>query len=196
MTGIILAGGENRRMGRDKAFLTLAGKPLIEYVLAALDGAVGRIIVVTNSPDLYGKYGVTTVTDVFDARGPLTGIYSGMQASDEAYYFVVACDMPFLNRDLIAYMAACADGYDVIVPESGGNYEPLHAIYHRRLLPRMEAEIRHGRQRVQALFDAARVRIVPDEDIRRFDPGRRSFINLNTPEQYKEVSCSDLVRQS
>ena len=196
MTGIILAGGENRRMGRDKAFLTIAGRPLIERVLSALDGIVGRIIIVTNSPARYGEYGVTTVTDAFDARGPLTGIYSGMQASDDAYHFIVACDMPFLNRNLISHMTASADGYDVVVPERGGKYEPLHAVYHRRLLTLMESEIRDGRQGVQALFGAVRVRTVADEEIKKFDPECRSFINLNTPEQYKEVSCSDLVHQN
>jgi molybdopterin-guanine dinucleotide biosynthesis protein A len=191
MTGIILAGGENRRMGRDKAFLSIAGRPMIEHVLAAFRAVVGRIFIVTNAPGRYGGYAVTAVTDAFDTRGPLTGIYSGMAASDDEYHFVAACDMPFLEPGLMRFMAGLADGPDAVVPLVGGQYEPLLAIYHHRLLPLMEDRIRRGVQRVQALYDGLDLRPVTEEEIRRFDPGKRSFINLNTPAQYKEVSCSD-----
>lgn len=191
MTGIVLAGGENRRMGRDKAFLSIAGRPLIEHVFAAFRAIVGRIIVVTNAPALYGQYDVATVTDAVGARGPLTGIYSGMAVSDDDYCFIAACDMPFLEPGLLRFMAGLADGPDVVVPRVGGQYEPLLAIYHCRLLPLMEARVRQGVQRVQALYDELSLRPVTEEEIRRFDPGKRSFINLNTPAQYEEVSCSD-----
>jgi molybdopterin-guanine dinucleotide biosynthesis protein A len=196
MKGIILAGGENRRMGRDKAFLSIAGRPMIEHVLAAFRTVFERTVVVTNAPARYERYGVTAVADAFDARGPLTGIYSGMAASGDEYSFVAACDMPFLEPGLMRFMAGLADGPDVVVPLVGGQYEPLLAIYHRGLLPLMEDSIRQGEQRVQALYEGLDLRPVTEEEIGRFDPKRRSLINLNTPEQYEEALCSDLVRQS
>lgn len=196
MTGIVLAGGENRRMGRDKAFLKLAGIPLIEHVLLSLKGVCEDIIIVTNAPQSYQTYGVTVTTDVFDKRGPLTGIYSGLLRSVDEYNFVVACDMPFLNPRLIAYMAGLAPGYDVVVPAVGGFYEPLHAVYNRGLVPVIEEQIRRDRQRIQELFGSLRVRYVLEQDIDRFDPGRMSFKNLNTPQEYEEAACADWERRN
>ena len=193
MTGIVLAGGENRRMGTDKAFLSVDGRPLIQHVLAVLTGIFPRVIIVTNSPEAYGNYVQTIVTDVIEKRGPLTGIHAGLRASVDEYNFIVACDMPFLNPGLITFMTEAAEGYDVVVPELRGQYEPLHALYHRRLLPAIEGLIARDSRAIQELFSGARVRSITVDEINRFDPRRRSFINLNTPQEYKEVLCSDSV---
>ena len=100
--------------------------------------------------------------------------------------------MPFLNAKLIEYMMASAEGYDIVVPKTGNRYEPLHALYHRSLLPRIEKHVRGGSGRIQELYRNARVLHITEEEIGRFDPLRRSFMNLNTPEEYKEALCSDL----
>lgn len=191
MTGIVLAGGENRRMGTDKAFLAFDGRPLIEHILAVFRGLFPRVIVVTNSPARYAGYAVDAVTDVGDRRGPLTGLYSGLQRSADEYNFVVACDMPFLNRGLIAYMAEAAAGYDIVVPRVNDFFEPLHAVYRKALLPVIESSLRRESPTIRGLFAQAKVRYITEEEIERFDPGRRSFRNLNTPEEYKEALCSD-----
>ncbi len=196
MTGIILAGGENRRMGTDKAFLEVAGRPLVERVINVLKGLFERVIVVTNTPQAYTRYAVSVVTDAIDKRGPLTGIYSGLLASKDDYNFVAACDMPFLNSGLIGHMAMEAEGYDVVVPEIHGNVEPLHAVYHQRLLPLIESQIRRDTRQIRKIFDGVKVRRITDEEIDRFDPERRSFINLNTPKEYEEAVCLDLECRS
>jgi molybdopterin-guanine dinucleotide biosynthesis protein A len=191
MTGIVLAGGENKRMGMDKAFLKLDGIPMIEHVLRSLKAVCRDIIIVTNSPRAYEAYEATVVTDAFDMRGPLTGIYSGLQKSADEYNFVVACDMPFLNPDLMAYMAGLAEGYDIVVPALGNMFEPLHAVYRKGLVPVIEAQIMQRRQRIRELFGNQRVRYVAEEEIDRFDPARKSFKNLNTPREYEEAACAD-----
>jgi molybdenum cofactor guanylyltransferase len=191
MTGIVLAGGENKRMGMDKAFLKLDGIPMIEHVLRSLKAVCRDIIIVTNSPQSYEAYGVVVVTDAFDMRGPLTGIYSGLQKSADEYNFVVACDMPFLNPDLMAYMAGLAEGYDIVVPAVDGMLEPLHAVYRKGLVPVIEAQIMQRKQRIRELFGNQRVRYVAEEEIDRFDPARKSFKNLNTPREYEEAACAD-----
>ena len=191
MTGIILAGGENRRMGTDKAFLEINGKPLVERILAVFSMLFTRIIVVTNTPDRYRSYDVEAVPDALDIRGPLTGIYSGLQRSSDEYNFVAACDMPFLNPGLISYMEEIAVGQDAVVPKFNGFLEPLHAIYRRRILPIMEAQIRLQDRRIRGLFDHIQVRYVTEEEIVRFDPLKKSFRNLNTPKEYKEAVCLD-----
>ncbi len=191
MTGIVLAGGENRRMGTDKAFLKVAGMPMIEHVLRALRKSVERIIIVTNSPVAYASYDALVITDACDKRGPLTGIYSGLLHSRDEYNVVVACDMPFLNPRLLSYMTGLAGEYDAVLPKIGDFTEPLHAVYRRGLLPVIEDHIKKGQQRIQNIFPGLRVRYLTEKEIDRFDPLRRSFINLNTPEEYKEATCSD-----
>ena len=191
MTGIILAGGESRRMGTDKAFLDIGGKLMIEQVLEVMSGLFPQCIIVTNTPDQYRSYGIELVGDVFDLRGSLNGIYSGLLRSKSEYNFVVACDMPFLNPRLIAYMGEVAEGHDVVVPRYQGYLEPLHAVYRRRLLPAIEAQIRKRDPRIRNMFPHIDVRYLTEEEIDRFDPERRSFKNLNTPKEYKEAVCSD-----
>ncbi len=191
MTGIVLAGGENRRMGVDKAFLPVAGRPMIEHVLRALRTSVERIIIVTNSPGAYASYDALVITDACDKRGPLTGIYSGLLRSADEYNLVVACDMPFLNPRLLSYMIALAGEYDAVLPKIGDFAEPLHAVYRRGLLPVIEDHIKREQQRIRNIFTGLRVRYITEEEIDRLDPLRRSFINLNTPEEYKEATCLD-----
>ena len=178
-------------MGKDKAFLRVEGMPMIEHVLRALRKSAERVIIVTNSPDSYASYGALVVTDATDKRGPLTGIYSGLLRSPDEYNLVVACDMPFLNSRLLAYMAGLAGDYDVVLPKVGDFIEPLHAVYRRGLLPVIEDHIKREQRKIQSMLVGLRVRHVTEEEIDRFDPLRRSFINLNTPEEYKEATCSD-----
>ena len=191
MTGIVLSGGENRRMGTDKAFLQVNGVPMIEHVLRSLKSVFHELIIVTNAPERYAAFPVKVVTDAFVKRGPLAGIYSGLLQSSNEYNFVVACDMPFLNQGLMAYMAGVAEGHDVVVPSVGGLLEPLHAVYRRSLIPLMQEQLQHERRQVRELFGKVRMRYVTEQEIDRFDPARKSFKNLNTPQEYKEAACSD-----
>jgi molybdopterin-guanine dinucleotide biosynthesis protein A len=190
MTGIVLSGGENRRMGLDKAFLKIAGIPMIERVLRSLQSVCRDIIIVTNRPHLCAVYGVSVATDAFDKRGPLTGIYSGLLRSTEEHNIVVACDMPYLSPPLLAYMATQAPGHDVVVPMINGLYEPLHAVYNRGLVPVIEEQIRRDQQQIRKLFANARMRCITEQEIDRFDPERKSFKNLNTPKEYEEATCA------
>jgi len=192
MNGIVLAGGESRRMGRDKAFLNVAGLPMIEHVIRALRSVVPHIIVVTNTPEAYARYGVEVTGDVKDRRGSLVGLYSGLLRSSQDCNIVVACDMPFLNPGLLSYMAGLAEGHDAVVPKLGELVEPLHAVYSRSLLRVIEESISRDQWRIRSVLSGQRIRYVTKEEIDRFDPLRRSFINLNTRKEYEEVTCSDL----
>jgi len=192
MIGIVLSGGESRRMGTDKAFLKVDGIPLIERVLRALRTVVSRIIIVTNMPESYAAYDVEVVTDACNKRGSLIGIYSGLLKSKEEYNLVVACDMPFLNSRLLSYMASQADSHDIVLPKIGEFVEPLHAIYHKRLTSIMDSHIKRDQLQIRGIFSGLKIRYITEEEISRHDPERRSFINLNTPKEYKEAACLDM----
>jgi len=192
MTGIVLSGGESRRMGTDKAFLKVDGAPMIEHVLQSLRSVVSRIIIVTNRPESYAAYDAEVVIDACNKRGSLVGIYSGLLRSKADYNLVVACDMPFLNSRLLSYMANQADSYDIVLPRVGEFVEPLHAIYHKRLTTIMDRHIKRDQLQIRGIFSGLKIRYITEEEIDRHDPERRSFINLNTPNEYKEATCLDL----
>lgn len=184
--GVILAGGQSRRMGQTKALLRLtpAGPTLIERVLATLRTVTAEVVVVTNAPETYAFLGCPLVADQFPGLGALAGIQAGLAAGGHEHALVVACDMPFLNPALLAAMAAEPRDYDVLAPcRADGAVETLHAIYGRACLEPMTDQLRGGAGRVIGFFPRVRVRTLDEPWLRQYDPDLRSFDNLNTPEE-------------
>jgi molybdopterin-guanine dinucleotide biosynthesis protein A len=182
--GIILAGGQSRRMGQPKALLRLTptGPTLIELALAALHTVAAEVIVVTNTPASYAFLGCRMAADQFPGLGALAGIQAGLAASVHAHNMVVACDMPFLNPALLAALAAEPRDYDVLIPRrADGELETLHAIYSRACLGPITEQLRAGGGRVIGFYPQVRVRYLDEPWLRRYDPALRSFDNVNTP---------------
>ena len=183
--GVILAGGESRRMGRTKALLPVGGTTLIEAVIARLREACPEILIVTNTPELYRHLGVRMVPDALPGRQSLVGIYTGILHTGGPA-FVCACDMPFLHPPLIRYLGSLTGGVDAVIPRHGGEYEPLHAVYTPACLDAIR-RCAQRRGRNTGFLSDVRVRVVEVEEIRRFDPDLRSFVNVNTPEDYARL---------
>ncbi len=185
VTGVILAGGESRRMGRNKALLPVGSRTMIEAVIERTREACGDLLLVTNTPEAYYHLNIRMVPDALPQRRSLVGIYTGiLHAAGPA--FVCACDMPFLNPALIRHLTSIAGEADVVIPRHDGEYEALHAIYTPACLEPIRRWI--GRQaRNIGFLDEVRVRVVEAEEIRRFDPDLRSFVNLNTPAEYAQI---------
>jgi molybdopterin-guanine dinucleotide biosynthesis protein A len=114
----------------------------------------------------------------------LAGIHAGLKHSKTEHIFVVACDMPYLNSDLIRQMVQKAQGYDVVIPESDGGFEPLHAVYAKSCLPAMEEALKSGTRKIVDCFDWSKVSVLSKEEIAALDPEFQSFRNINTPEEY------------
>jgi len=185
--GIILAGGQSRRMGREKALLDWHGEPLLHHLVRRLQAVCAGVLVVTNSPAVRAWAPVPTVPDERPGDGPLAGIQAGLRASPAEYNLIVACDMPLIQPALVAYLGRLAPGYDAVVPRWHAGWEPLHAVYARRCLPVIEAQLDRDRRKVEHLYPALRVRAVSEEELRAVDPTLQSFRNLNTPEEYAEL---------
>ncbi|MDR7866431.1 MAG: molybdenum cofactor guanylyltransferase [Sporomusaceae bacterium] len=182
LTGIVLAGGQSSRMGRDKACLPWGEGDLLNTVLAALAPVCGRLIVVSNVPRAISLAEVAVVADRYRGCGPLAGIHAGLLASGEGYSFVAACDMPYLRADAVAYMAKAAEGYDAAAPYVDGHFHPLHAVYHHRCLPAVEALLAGGRYRVVDFYDMVSLRRVSKDELASLDPELRMLRNMNSPE--------------
>ena len=184
VTGVVLAGGASRRMGRDKAFLDLGGRPLIAHVLERMGEVCAETLIVANDIPRYAGLGVRIVPDVFPGVGVLGGLHAGLAAARHDLILAVGCDMPFLNPALLRAFVAWAEGYDVVALRRGDQVETLHAAYRRTCLGPMEEVIRSGQQRIISFFPQVRVRYVAPEDIFPLDPDLRSFRNVNTPEEW------------
>lgn len=184
-TGLVLAGGTSRRMGRDKAFLELDGRPLIEIVVERMAGVCAEVLIVAGDVRPYAGLGVPLVEDRFRGVGVLGGLHAGLEAAAHELTLAVGCDMPFLNPDLLRAFAGWADGFDVAVLRQGEYVEPLHGAYRRTCLPAIEAAIRARRRRIVSFFPHVRVRYVTTDDVIPFDPDLRSFRNINTPAEWE-----------
>lgn len=182
MTGVVLAGGQSRRMGTDKALVELQGKPIIQWVVDALCRVCDPVFLVTNSPSHYCFLGLEMVGDLLPGRGALAGIHAGLFFSRGDRAFVAGCDMPLLSPRLIQHMADVPGRWDVVVPKVGEFLEPLHAIYSKRCLGFLEKLLLSGTRRILDLYPLVRVRVFQEEEMRQVDPDLRSLMNVNTPE--------------
>ena len=182
MTGIILSGGENVRMGQNKAFLVVDGKRLIDRMIRIFRGLFAEVILVTNKPRDYLDLDVTLVTDIYPGRKALGGIYTGLFYANSSHAFVAACDMPCLNAEFIAHMMERALPNDIVVPPAADGLQPLHALYSRKCLPAIKNSLLRDRLKITGFYKGLKILYIPEETIQSFDPGTRMFMNINTPE--------------
>jgi molybdopterin-guanine dinucleotide biosynthesis protein A len=186
LTLAILAGGKSQRMGQDKAIVPFQGETLLHRVLDRLAGLAAEVIVIAPGSQEYLSLGIRIAPDQLPGRGPLGGLYTALFSASQPAVAVVACDMPFVNADLLAYQRDIlfSMNMDVVVPSSEGGLEPLHAIYRRETcLPVVREALDAGEQRLISWFLHVKVRILTSEETNPFDPRGLLFMNVNTPEE-------------
>lgn len=185
-SGLVLCGGASRRMGADKALLALGERTLLERAIACLAHVAAPVRLACGERARYGEFGLELVCDRRASAGPLAGLEAGLAAAIESgadgYVCVLAVDMPRANAELVARLLAHARAQDLdaCLLASVGGVEPLCAVYHTRLLPRVRAALDAGERKVTSFFapefgaEAARVAYL--------DTGASGAeLNLNTP---------------
>jgi molybdenum cofactor guanylyltransferase len=184
ITGIILAGGSSLRLGYNKLFLKMGDRYLIDIVIDSLSQFTSSLLIVTREDqmDLIKSHicSENVVADLFPGKGPLGGIYTGLANAPNTYSFIVGCDMPFINSALAGYIINNAHDYDAILPKIGNMIEPLHAIYSRNCLSKIECLLQMERLSIAQLFPMVRTRYIDEHEINALDPNHLSFININT----------------
>jgi molybdopterin-guanine dinucleotide biosynthesis protein A len=184
VVGVIQAGGKSTRMGgRAKALLDLGGRRIIERVVDAVAPVLGDPLIVTNTPELYAFLGLPMVGDLHPDHGSLGGIYSGLVAAAGDAAFTVACDMPFLHRDLVRLVVERASLGDVVIPRVGEQLETMHACYAKPCLPAIEERLAAGRFRIVGFFPHVRVVEIAEAEVRAHRDPAVAFMNVNTPEE-------------
>jgi len=183
MTSIVLAGGKSLRLGRSKCLETINGKSLIERVIERLKAVSSRILIVTSQEqlDLPATCEAEVVVDFYPGKGPLGGIYTGLLASDSSHTLAVACDMPFLNIELLRYIIELSPGFDAVIPRlEEGKIEPLHAIYSKNCLDNMKTQLEHNQLEISRFLNTVRVRYIEQAECRSLDPQLLTFFNINS----------------
>lgn len=195
ITAIILAGGQSRRMGADKALLRLAsgGPTLIERVVAAARAVTDDVVVVAEDAGRLPAMPVRTVPDAIAYAGPLAGLVAGFEAARYPDVLALACDLPYLSAPLLRWMASQPRTWDALVPrlpnEDGKTgWEPLHASYTHDCLAPMRAALDRGERHMTAFFPAIRVQPLTADAMRPHDPDLRSTQSVNTPEAWAEAA--------
>lgn len=187
ISGVVLAGGQSRRMGKDKRVLQWEGTKFLDKVCLIMADLFDEVLLVTATEDYpCGHLPVRSVPDAIPQKGSLGGLFTGIKEASHSSVFVVACDMPFLNYSVISRLCGLAES-DVLVVKLSTGFQPLHGRYSKRCSFIMEQMIHDGNLRIQDLVkeSSLSVQIVEESLFEDIDPHGYSFLNINTPSDYE-----------
>jgi len=184
---IILAGGKNARMGQEKAFLRIGERTIIEEQKDTLSKIFDEIIIVAKTQDYFKNIDTKVVTDIIPDSGPLGGLYSGLAVSSNIHSFLIGCDMPFINLELIEYMVKRIGENDIIIPLSSNGIETLFAIYSINCMENIRRQIELRNLKLLDILKFHKIRYISQEEVEKFDPKQFSFFNVNNPKDYEEA---------
>ena len=195
VTGVILAGGKSRRMGKNKALMQLGGDSLIGHVIRRIRLITDELLLVTNNPTEYAHLDVPMQGDILPGTGALGGIYTGLTHASHDAVLCVACDSPFLEPKLLTYLISVLGEHDAVMPETFAHHDDtqitlqtLCAAYSKGCLSIIERMLRESELRVHALQERAHIKRVSPEVWRKLDPDGMSFFNINTPEDFERAN--------
>ena len=200
VTAVILAGGMSRRLGRNKAVEMFDGETLIRRAIRRMRQVAGNITVVVNNSNRIVELDlpddVTAVIDEYPGKGPLAGIYTGLNASSTEWAVFCACDMPFLSPLLYRALLSNRDTCDAVVPIVDGRPEPVHAAYSRACLGPIREKLAANDLKIAGFFQDVSVRYFTEDEVRAIDPDLLSFFNINTQQDLETaVSLASAERQ-
>jgi molybdopterin-guanine dinucleotide biosynthesis protein A len=208
-SAIVLAGGRGRRMGTvEKALLEFEGKTILERLLESLFRVVDEVIISFRDKkqeekfrQVLEKFPLREIHFCFDTledAGPLEGIRAGLLESRSEYSFVCAGDMPFVNFRVVDLLFEKASGHDAALPKwEDGKFEPLHAVYSKKMIPEIEKAFETGRCSVLTpVFEMQDVVFIEVSEIRELDPELRTFANINTVEDIESIIESMVENES
>jgi molybdopterin-guanine dinucleotide biosynthesis protein A len=199
--GIVLCGGQSKRMGRPKAWLPFGGETMLERVVRLMSEVVAPIVVVAapdqEVPPLHE--GVLLTRDEEKGKGPLQGLSAGLQALsgkvDAAY--LSSCDVPLLRPAFVGRMLDLLGDHAICVPYVDGFHHPMAAVFRTEIVGKVHELLANNRLRPVFLFETVSTRIVETKELVDVDPGLLSLRNLNTPSDYEEAMkvLADETRQ-
>lgn len=203
---LLLAGGQGSRMGgRNKLYLELEGSLLIEGTLELVAPLFKEVILLVAPGEsskakealspLISKWEIAVVEDRMQARGPLEGLYNGLCQMKEEWGFLLGCDMPSPDPDVIRGMSIfCSPNNDAVVAERQGFLEPLHAFYRKSCIGAVSDAMERGDRKIKQFYPDVRLTVINEKKIKEFGNDESSFLNLNTPHDVEKMKFSQEVR--
>ncbi len=189
VTGVILAGGTNSRFnGQNKAFININGKSIIDNAYELFKSLFKQIIIVTDNPIEYAAFDADIVSDIFSVKSSLTGIHAGLFYAKHPFIFVTGCDMPFLKKELIeALINQMEPHLDIIIPKTSKGFEPLCALYSKKILPSIEGRIKAEKFYIKGMLNKVKTKQVSEIFLRTYDSNLISFFNINSPAELEKA---------
>ena len=191
--GYVLAGGGSTRFGRDKALVEIGGTPMLLRMRALL-GDIAKDVQVIAAPHKYAALGIIGIGDRWEGQGPLAGIITALQTTEETgsgaeWNLIVGCDMPFLTREWLAFLAARAQesGGEVVSPRSAQGLEPLCSCWRTSAVRQLQNAFDSGVRKITEAMKRLRMEVVDEAHWKRFDTAGRLFWNMNTAADYDEA---------
>ena len=168
-------------MGADKVLLDFGGHTLLERAIAVVRETTPNFAIV-GDPEKFAAYG-PVIADLYPGCGPLAGIHAALLHSSAELNLMLAVDMPFVTRELLAFLFAAASETDaiVVVPRTARGFQPLCAVYRRAFAATAEEALQAGSYKIDAVFPGAAVRVIEEEELARAGFSERMFFNVNTP---------------
>lgn len=189
LSAVILAGGDSKRMGTNKAFLRLEDSNLIDLVFNRVNSLFAETIVVSDRLEELAYLPAKLTKDLYTGveKSALRGIHAGLTVSSYPASFVIGCDMPFFSLSLINYMSRFAIQYDVVVPRHGEHFQPLFAFYNKTTLDLILERLKENKLKISDLYRSLRIKDIVEDTIKEFDPHFFSFNNINTRDDYYKL---------
>lgn len=187
VTGLILSGGKSKRMGRPKAFLPFEGSTVIGHIVSEIKDLFSEVFIVANEVESFEDLGVDVVKDILPHRGPLGGILSGLMTSSNHYAFVMACDMPLIDKRLVRELVSRRQDNDVVVLSHPQGIEPLFGVYSKNCIKPLEESLFAGNLSVQDFLSGLKAGVYEWMPERQDADALPPFFNINTPQDYSRV---------
>lgn len=184
-TIVILSGGKSSRMGQTKAFLPIGNQTEIEHLTEFAKTLTDKVMIVTNDFDEYKHLDAQLVEDIRKGYGPLAGLEAALTASSTEVNFVIACDMPFVNKDLLQAILSELGEYDVAIPRINGLHHPLFAAYRKSTLPILKETLDECHKKIMIYLNKLKIKWLTESELPNFDD--TAFFNMNNPEEYEEA---------
>lgn len=187
-SGVINAGGKSTRMKFNKAFAEIEGKPIVEIIIDKFTPLFKEIIIISNEPGLYEKYGYQVHEDIYADKGPVGGMHAALSYAAYDNVFILGCDMPFMDMRIAEYLLQRLGDKDSVVPRIKGYLQPMSAVYNKKCLPRLRYNLETDRLKLTRLFEELDAIIVEEDELTGYGNLDELFLNVNDQDALEKAT--------
>ncbi len=177
--GAILAGGKSSRMKFNKAFAEIHDKPVIETVINKFTAFFAETIIISNQPEPFQKYGLKVYKDIYPYRGPVAGIHAALYYARFDPVFVISCDVPFIDMDLVAHMIDQIDSHQAVAIEMDSYIHATAAVYSKKCLPVFQDCLENDKLKLTRIVAEMDSLILKEKDLQQYGDLSELLLNVN-----------------